>query len=679
MTVRCTPANPHLNRASPPATTSSAADAGGDDAFVSPSSPRSDGNHANMAHLEALDGWRGRYDPFRSCEGLGRKKEARLPGKGKGKPSPKRPAASSYSATATKSGRGKAAAERRILDAHLTDAGDPGERRDAGGALFGASPFASEFSHAGRADPSSSGAVPAMPNARIVGLATCSSRPSASASASAATPSSSTLYVAAITDTPDTVGVVVHANPHLMLSALSPSASPSDASTSHGTAAHAHSACYTPAAGAFDAAAHGRPRCVSLLPGVVCVGTDAGRVVVYVFNEQVGGGGGGGAGGGRLVPVAEIPAPRGNGDAADGGAGSRDPAWHEYAVSSLELVPPVAATTASGADGGRGDRGRLHRLFVSYRRRGPSSAAGAGPASAARVPPPGAAADAAALPAPAPSAGPSGGVCCYDLGGLRIPGGRPLATGPSTSAAKAPVISARYDMDGRDVGTSCLCDGVALPPAPPSAWLSSADAAPPEEGAAAGVAPGGGAALEKMLPRYAVARGDGLHLYSPEEKVGVCPVDGSKVAVCALPPPPMVYLRRPVRRPSPPGETEDARRDDPAHAAAAAPGPVYALVATADAKSGRDAVDIYDTTNKLVGYHVLLSPGHRALRAAGAFSPPTVGDGTGEGGMSSSSTSTSALLRGGRSTAVVFTSGGSIVTLTEKATPDKVCAMSAEY
>ena len=69
-------------------------------------------------------------------------------------------------------------------------------------------------------------------------------------------------------------------------------------------------------------------------------------------------------------------------------------------------------------------------------------------------------------------------------------------------------------------------------------------------------------------------------------------------------------------------------------------------------------MDIYDTANKLCGFHVLLSPGHRALRTVGIVSSPTVGSGT--------------LLRGGRSSAVVLTSGGSIVTLTEKVTPDKV-------
>ncbi len=75
-------------------------------------------------------------------------------------------------------------------------------------------------------------------------------------------------------------------------------------------------------------------------------------------------------------------------------------------------------------------------------------------------------------------------------------------------------------------------------------------------------------------------------------------------------------------------------------------------------KSRRDAVDIYDSTNKLVAFHLLLSPGHTAIRAAGVTTSPTrAADGT---------------LRNGRSSAIVFTSGGSLVSLTEKKTAEKV-------
>jgi hypothetical protein len=84
----------------------------------------------------------------------------------------------------------------------------------------------------------------------------------------------------------------------------------------------------------------------------------------------------------------------------------------------------------------------------------------------------------------------------------------------------------------------------------------------------------------------------------------------------------------------------------------------YALVASTDEKSGRDAVDIYDATNKLVAFHLLLSPGHKALQAAGVTTiPARPSDGS---------------WKGGRSSALVLTSGGSLVTLTEKLTIDKV-------
>lgn len=82
------------------------------------------------------------------------------------------------------------------------------------------------------------------------------------------------------------------------------------------------------------------------------------------------------------------------------------------------------------------------------------------------------------------------------------------------------------------------------------------------------------------------------------------------------------------------------------------------MVASTDLKSRRDAVDIYDATNKLVAFHLLLSPGHRAVRAAGVSTAPT--------------RSSDGSLRPGRSSAVVLTSGGSLVSLTEKETSEKV-------
>jgi hypothetical protein len=134
------------------------------------------------------------------------------------------------------------------------------------------------------------------------------------------------------------------------------------------------------------------------------------------------------------------------------------------------------------------------------------------------------------------------------------------------------------------------------------------------------------------------ARPDGLYTYSHTQKVDVSPIDGSKLAICVVP------------SPAPAGPSRE-----PAGGKA---GTGYSLVASTDFKSRRDAVDIYDATNKLVAFHLLLSPGHSAVRAAGLTTSPTRGsDGA---------------LRSGRSSAVVLTSGGSLVSLTEKITSEKV-------
>lgn len=91
----------------------------------------------------------------------------------------------------------------------------------------------------------------------------------------------------------------------------------------------------------------------------------------------------------------------------------------------------------------------------------------------------------------------------------------------------------------------------------------------------------------------------------------------------------------------------------------------YSLVASTDAKSGRDAVDIYDSTNKLVAFHLLLSPGHRALNAVGiTTSPSQLPDGN---------------VRGGRSSGAVLTSGGALITLTEKLTEEKISLLIQKH
>jgi vacuolar protein sorting-associated protein 11 len=186
------------------------------------------------------------------------------------------------------------------------------------------------------------------------------------------------------------------------------------------------------------------------------------------------------------------------------------------------------------------------------------------------------------------------GVSCFDM---------PIPRGSNPTGLSAP--SARHDLDGRIVLSSSLCDAVATNE-------------------------------EETL--FTVARPDGLYTYSTTQKVDVSPIDGPKLAISLIPPPkPAGVTRTPA-----PGKS----------------GSSFALVASTDAKSRRDAVDIYDATNKLVAFHLLLSPGHTAVSAAGVTTPPTRNaDGS---------------IRSGRSSAIVFTSGGSLVSLTEKGTAEKV-------
>mmetsp|Transcript_22754 Transcript_22754/g.34476 ORF Transcript_22754/g.34476 Transcript_22754/m.34476 type:complete len:1057 (+) Transcript_22754:116-3286(+) len=130
-----------------------------------------------------------------------------------------------------------------------------------------------------------------------------------------------------------------------------------------------------------------------------------------------------------------------------------------------------------------------------------------------------------------------------------------------------------------------------------------------------------------------VARPDGIYTYSHTQKIAVSPIDGIKLAVCNIP----TY------------QAVSTNHSDKSATTVAASS--YALVASTDSKSGRDAVDIYDANNKLVAFHVLLSPSHKALQAAG-------------------------IMVANRSSAIVLTSGGAIVTLTEKVTSEKVSLLT---
>jgi len=191
------------------------------------------------------------------------------------------------------------------------------------------------------------------------------------------------------------------------------------------------------------------------------------------------------------------------------------------------------------------------------------------------------------------------GVSCYDV---------PLPQGAYPTPISAP--SARHDLDGRNCISSSLCDAVTS-----------------------------GKDNELHL---CVARPDGLYTYSTTQKIDVSPIDGSKLAICLVPPP----------------KSAGTSREPATSTSTSKTGSGFVLVASTDSKSRRDAVDLYDPYNKLVAFHLLLSPGHTAIRAAGVTTHPT--------------RSADGILQSGRSSAVVFTSGGSLVTLTEKDTSEKV-------
>jgi len=628
VTVRCTPKNPHFVEDG-----SNQENGGGNgsgSAFASKGSVDSTNANANnaassssstkkstaiAANPEELDGWRGHYNPFLSANAFIQDTTIDRNTSSSSKSHTRSTSTASISSI-PKESRRKTAKE-RILDEHLGGGKDFTAKNDgfeSGASLFASSPFAKDVIDSGSGGATGGGSSNSSDKARIVSLATCSGPSKEN--------KESILYVASISDAPNTVGIVVHTNPHLMLSAISPTLMKSSSEEQQQqqqskSKMGMYSTFFKPTSGKFNQSSHGRPRCVSILPGVVCVGTDEGIVLVYVFNCDLDGSVQIGTDGyGKLSLVAEIPAPKGMESSTESGA--------IHSVSSLELIAAP-----------NGSNGAMHKLFVTYRRRRVQGGTDMGVSSS-------------------PPTGPSGGICCYELGGLRIPGKVVPVVGQTSNA---PVVSSRYDLDGRDVGKSCLCDIISLPP---EDWMTNHSAGDGDGAGSSNNENGGGGdaaalsadSIEKMLPRFVVARGDGLHLYSPSEKVGVCPVDGNKIAACSVPSPPVVvYLRRPLR---PRSSALGSNKDKSIRGAGAS----YALVATTDSKSGRDAVDIYDITNKLVGFHVLLSPGHRALRTAGIASSPTVNGGN--------------LIRGGRSSAVVLTSGGSIVTLVEKTTPDKV-------
>ena len=157
-----------------------------------------------------------------------------------------------------------------------------------------------------------------------------------------------------------------------------------------------------------------------------------------------------------------------------------------------------------------------------------------------------------------------------------------LGSPSNTSTLSAPL--ARHDLDSRPVFSTRLCDTVPI--------------------------------STTGQPHFLVARADGLYSYSQTQKVGVSPIDGIKLTICNVP--------------------SHAKLTEKDAGGENTIGVTYALVASTDAKSGRDAIDVYDATNKLVAFHVLLSPAQKALQASGVSTPNTkAADGSMCGGRSS--------------------------------------------
>ena len=450
------------------------------------------------------------------------------------------------------------------------------------------------------------------------------------------------VYVACISDSAQSVGISVHRNPHLYLNDLAAldESKKNNKDNSHPKVTPKVE-CFQPL-GTFDQRHRGRPLCIDIKPGIVAVGTDTGMVILYSFNMVNGSAAQGSLGGcngtNKLNVLMEIPPPH-----ADGGTGSQDSgvavgngsnanlsptngSLGQHSVTFLKLVMEKGrGATVNVPSSTKVSSHKQTKLYVTYCRSGSD-----GVVSQATQ---------------GHNVGihnTGGGVCCYDLGVLGI--GVGVANAQLTP-------NNRHDLDSRELASSCLCDLVVS--------RQNSNITSSEDGTSAqGHGDGGG---DKIM----IARSDGLYTYSSTEKISVSPIDGAKIAMCSVPPPPMsrrqfqagrvrVHLSSKGH-----GRDEDEAKNDAfINARAAESGASYVLIATKDRKSGRDAVDIYDVSNKLVAFHVLLSPGHRALRAIGiTTAPKAVLDGHERGGLSS---------------AIIITSGGSIVTLTEKITSDKV-------
>lgn len=423
------------------------------------------------------------------------------------------------------------------------------------------------------------------------------------------------IYVACITNDHESVGVSVHRNPHLYLNDLATldknqktsELSSSSPSSSSGRVTPKVE-CFQPVEN-FDQSRYGKPTCVDIKTNIVAVGSDIGKVLIYHYKTSTGppSGQGGSIGTNKLTLLMEIPNPhisKADTDEAAGGISNQNSGEvHQqdnlkFAVSAVKLINDVKETQTLKSTLGHVSGSKI---FVTYNQIGIENST---------------------------LTNSSCGVCCYELGVLNPPSNNNGQMTPS----------ARHDLDGRQLSTSNLCDIIQS-----------------RKG------------RERHCDKFMIARTDGLYTYSATDKLSVSPIDGSKVSLCSIPPSP---VSRRHYRPQNDLNTQIIQNNDEEKESnkiesmidhSSDSGGAYVLIATTDSKSGRDAIDIYDTNNKLVAFHLLLSPGHRALRSVGVTTAPKQIIGNN--------------IRGGLSSAIVLTSGGSIVTCTEKITAEKVALL----
>mmetsp|Transcript_31712 Transcript_31712/g.69632 ORF Transcript_31712/g.69632 Transcript_31712/m.69632 type:complete len:1416 (+) Transcript_31712:195-4442(+) len=502
---------------------------------------------------------------------------------------------------------------------------------------------------------------------------------SAASSASSNGAPNTYLHVAAVTSAPSYTGVCVCVDPHLHLSTGASSAT-TGAATS---APYPPSKFYQPST-KFDTDKYGEPTgAVHSLPGLVAIGTNLGYVLVYAYDAgtATGTGSAGGrrqyghGGTNRLSLIVEVAPPpadavggvssvrlvrsvaaEAGGDGKSGSAGSRQ----KKKGTGSEFDRAAAATSRGGKSTSAAVAEERTRLYVTYRP--------AGLPSTNRPP----------SPRDGTLSGTSAGVCVFDLGTITASQLASAATSQSVSVGRP---LARYDLDSRGVDSSALCDVVSAAAGGGSATSGGASGAE-------------SSSPSSITDHYLVARPEGLVTYSVTDKIGSVPIDGgSKVCACWVPPPATSGKRRHYV-----GDGATAAGDSEgggAIAAAAksaaatdAAGATHVLISTSDPKSGRDAVDIYDTSHKIIAFHALLSPGHRALRAVGiggidsSTGKPKFQSGIYTTRSDGTITAPRASYRGlpnstaaVRSSAIVLTSGGSLVTLTERPTSKKIALL----